>query len=184
MKSHFLKSTYVIIVNILIVCSSFVICENDLDDRTKFIKKSIEIFYKKDIKKFKNYNVFSVSEGIFKESISVVRIGRHNTENPLLYKGSFSDMPANIYPTRVVVLNNNLFFWYDEHEPMNASTMEILKKYGVIKYKNIHYEINKLSIDDSQKAAHYYYCRTNMKNKKKFITNKGIGTYDPNIKCE
>ena len=88
-------------------------------------------------------------------------------------------------PTRYVEIDEKLFFWWDSDYSLTEQTLRIFKKYHLLQEVEggkIHFP--EIWTDDSQKAAHYYFCRNDLTKYKRIDTNKGMGYYDsPNLKC-
>jgi hypothetical protein len=82
--------------------------------------------------------------------------------------------------SRFIEKNGKLFYWWDDRYPLTEETLAVLKKYHLLvddQGGSIRFLEN--SINDAQKAAHYYFCRNDLSRYKKVITNTGIGYYDP-----
>ena len=88
-------------------------------------------------------------------------------------------------PSRYVIKDGKLFFWWDDDYPLTEEMLAILWKYdllfddtqGLIK-------IPQFSINDKQKGVHYYFCRNDLSIYKRVVTNIGLGYYKPpKLKC-
>ena len=90
-------------------------------------------------------------------------------------------------PTRVFEKDGRLFLWRDRHYPLSDSTLKVLNKFHLVE-RGTKKDLNKFlifGIDDAKRGADYYFCRNNLSNYKRVITNKAIGYYDPtNITCK
>lgn len=175
---------YLLLVAVFNSCIYPKIHDSKLLNRDDVILNSIQHFPLKN-KEFKNFNVFDVSEGELDENVLVVRIGVHLSENPLYYNGDVTKLPSDMFPSKAVEINENLFIWHDENYPMNNKTASLLIKYKVIEVAKKGLPLNNdFFSNDSQKAMHYYYCNNDINSCRKFLTTKAIGTYNPNIKCK
>lgn len=113
----------------------------------------------------------------------VVKIGKFNGKL-LMSKdvkvGSFGKLP-----TKSFFRDGKLFFWWDDNSPLTDAMLASLKKYNLLQDDNNGFrKLPDYIIDDAQKSAHYYFCKTNINSYKKVVTNIGVGYYDPpNLRC-
>jgi hypothetical protein len=88
-------------------------------------------------------------------------------------------------PSKFIVKNGKLFYWWDNNYPLTQEMLDILKKYDLFQDNQgglITIPINRT--DDSQKGSHYYFCREDLSKFKRIVTNIGMGYYDPpNLNC-
>lgn len=136
---------------------------------------------------FKKEQVFV----IYTESINsdVYGISFMEADNKLL-PNSNNKIGTNhpYFPTRYIVKNNKLFYWYDSNNFITKDLIDTLAKYNQIDSLNVEkfVGIPKTSalINDSKKGIDYYFCKNNLVKYKKIITNKAIGYYKPpTLKC-
>lgn len=89
-------------------------------------------------------------------------------------------------PTRYIINNGKLFYWWDDNYPLTQEALMVFKKYNLLVKNDLDgvAEFYDFELNDAQKGAHYYFCNNNLSNYKKIISNRGIGFYDaPNLKC-
>src|SRR5690554_3906913 len=88
-------------------------------------------------------------------------------------------------PSRYFEKDGKLFFWWDDDFPLTQETLDIYVKYNILQDdEDGLIKLPGYTIDDTQKGVDYYFCKNNLTNYKKIITNKGIGYYDaPMLDC-
>lgn len=152
---------------------------------------------------FKKDSVFSVSfrDSVFNEG-TFVRVdektykdGRtHEWKRGALYDGIVSvEISASGYqyyyseetkaklPSRYIIKDGKLLYWWDNNYPVTEEMIAVLWKYNCLQTDLI---IPEHSIDDSRKGANYYFCKNNLSKYKRLITNIGMGYYKPpKLKC-
>lgn len=144
---------------------------------------------------FKKDSVFHVS---FKDTIYSAVL-KQIDENYFWTKGSFyagivavsimeSDyqfyysVKTDPLPTRYIIKDGKLFYWWDKDYPVTEEIIAILRRYDRLQNEII---IPDSNLDDSQKGATYFFCRNDLSIYKRIITNKAIGGYKvPTLKCE
>jgi hypothetical protein len=160
---------------------TFVESGNSQDDAVRIAISdfsTIRKLYKKD-------SVFSVDiKGLINnKDLMVVNVGK-NGGKLLLTKDA---NPGSIgkLPSRYIEKDGKLFFWWDNNYSLTEDAFAIFNKYNLLQDDNNGaIKIPDFIIDDAQKAAHYYFCKNDVSNYKKVITNKGIGYYTPpSLKC-
>lgn len=89
-------------------------------------------------------------------------------------------------PTRYIEKDGKLFYWWDDDYPLTEEMLTILWKYNLICDDTVGLiGIPDFSTDDSQKAAHYYFCKNDLSKYKRIITNIATGYYKPpKLKCK
>lgn len=89
-------------------------------------------------------------------------------------------------PSRYIEKNGKLFYWWDNDYPLTKEALNVYHKYNLLQDdKGGEIKFPNFTIDDNQKAAHYYFCKENLIKYKKIITNEGIGYYNiPKLNCE
>jgi hypothetical protein len=96
------------------------------------------------------------------------------------------DNQNRIIPTRVIEKDGRLFLWRDRNYTLTDSTLKILNKFHLVE-RGTKRDLNRFlifGIDDSKRAADYYFCRSNLSGYKRVITNIAIGYYEPpNLRC-
>lgn len=118
------------------------------------------------------------------EDLLIVRIGINNMKLLLTDKVEVGKIGGKI-PTMFIEQEMKLFFWYDDNYPLTKEALEIYAKYDLLQDdENGVIKIPAMVINDSQKAAHYYFCKENLRSYKKVITNRAIGYYKaPAVNC-
>lgn len=112
------------------------------------------------------------------EGITAVRIGASRYRFLLTAStkvGSKGELPA-----RFVEKQGKLIYWWDDDYALTDEALRVFMKYKLLQDDDggrITF-IDNLT-DDTQKAAHYYFCQSNVAKFKKVITAKGLGYYDP-----
>ena len=87
-------------------------------------------------------------------------------------------------PNRYLEYEKKLFYWNDKNFESNEKIIYKLNDYNLIDSVATvaHAEF---IIDDAKKGAQYYFCKRNLKNYKKVITNKEMGDYKvPKLNCD
>lgn len=89
-------------------------------------------------------------------------------------------------PTRFVEKEGNLFYWWDDDYPLTQEALDIFSKYGLLQDDEGGWvKFPDFSINDAQKGVDYYFCKNDLSQYKKIVTNKGIGFYDaPKLDCK
>lgn len=90
------------------------------------------------------------------------------------------------FPTRYIEKNGKLFYWYDSQKTIDVDLISVLNKYHRIDSLNVNglVGIPARLTGDSKKAAHYYFCISNLRNYKKIHTSIGLDSYPPpNLNC-
>jgi hypothetical protein len=150
----------------------------------EFIQAAITNFSKGG-RLFKQDSVFSVwvSKLAKNEDLLVVRIGKSSTK--ILVTADTKVGSKGRAPSRYFEKDGKLFFWWDNNFALTQEALTIFAKYNLLEDdQGGILKVPSAFFDDSQKGAHYYYCKNNPKRFKKVITNIAAGYYDPpRIKC-
>jgi hypothetical protein len=147
---------------------------------------------------FKKDSVFTVnfSDSVFSKGIFVqvdertYKDGRtHEWKRGSLYNGIvavgiitsdyqyyYSEETKAKLPSRYIIKNGKLFYWWDDNYSVTEEIITVLWKYNLLQTDLI---IPEFSIDDSQKGADYYFCKSDLSKYKRVITNIGLGYYEP-----
>jgi len=97
------------------------------------------------------------------------------------YKFYFSHETIEKLPTRYIIIDRKLFYWWDENYPVNDEIIEVLRKYNLLQ---VELSVPDFSTNGYQKGADYYFCKNNLSKYKRVITKTGFGYYKPpNLKC-
>lgn len=136
-------------------------------------------------KLYKKGTVFSVSvlEIVDKDPL-VVRIGE-NSMNLLLTKEAKIGSKGGKLPTRFIEKEGKLFFWQDDDYPLTEEALTVYERYNLLQDdEGGIITVPDFAINDAQKAAHYYFCKNDISEYKRVVTNIGVGYYDPpNLDC-
>ncbi|WP_455584677.1 hypothetical protein [Bacteroides sp.] len=93
----------------------------------------------------------------------------------------YSEETKETLPSRYVIKDGKLFYWWDGSCPVTEEIITILYKYNRLQTNLI---IPEFSNDDNQKGVDYYFCKNNVSKYKRIITNIGMGYYEPpKLKC-
>ena len=88
-------------------------------------------------------------------------------------------------PTRHIIKDNKLFYWWDDDYPLTKEMLAVLWKFdllcddteGLI-------QMPEFTTDNRLKGAHYYFCRNDLSRFRRVITNIGLGFYrPPRLRC-
>ncbi len=162
----------------------------------------------------RNYNAFFISINLFSESTSyqvsdeliVVDIFPASYR----YHITFVDTLGSTYlPSRHIIKNGKLFYWYDSAYGLTEEMVNVLWQFNLadsvkISDKSLMFGVADhhvpevfgadyvgpeyipidYSINGKSKGAHYYFCKNDLSNYKRIITNIGLGGYKPpKVKC-
>jgi len=153
--------------------------------------------FSKNCRLFKRDSVFSVS---YQDTVYSLTTERTNTQTIRWVKDRFYDniVAVNILafadyqfyfsqenikklPSRYIIIDRKLFYWWDGNYPVNNEIIEVLRKYNLLQEE---LSIPDFSINDSQKGADYYFCKNNLSRRKRVITSTGFGYYKPpKLRC-
>ena len=148
---------------------------------------------------FKKDSVFSVrfNDSVFHKAILVqvdeksYKDGRtHEWKRGSLYDGIVSvEISVNVdyqyyyseetkakLPSRYIIKNDKLFYWWDDNYPVTEEMIAVLWRYNLLQTDLI---IPEFTIDDSLKGADYYFCKNDLSKYKRVVTNIGLGYYNP-----
>jgi len=85
-------------------------------------------------------------------------------------------------PSRFVIKDNKLFYWYDDNYPLSQETVDVLNQYNKLQ-KIDSIADAELVFDDGKKGATYHFCRNDLSRYKKEITTIAMGYDVPNLSC-
>ena len=139
------------------------------------------VFYKAtliqaDKEKYKDGRTHQWKRGVLYDGIASVEIaGSH-------YQYYYSEETKGKLPTKYVIREGKLFYWWDNNYPVTEEIIAVLWRYNVLQKD---YIIPDFSSDESQKVAHYYFCKNDLYKYKRVVTNIGLGYYEPpKLKCD
>lgn len=137
-------------------------------------------------KKFiKGDSIFSVSfQEINDDMIAVTISAKRNKINVTTVDEK--NYSYNSFPTNFIEKDGLLFFWNDTTQKIvPTELLDKLYAFNKVDTAILYKNIPEYVIDDSQKAAHYFFCKTNLKNYKAKITKYAIGYFKtPSINCD
>ena len=162
--------------------------------------------FSKSCKLYKNDSVFSVNfnDSVFNEAVLVRdNEGTMQWKRGSLYRGIVSvEISASpeykflitsntkvgskgYLPSRHIIKEGKLFYWFDDSYPLTQEMLDLLWKYNLLQDDDsglIIFPDN--PINDSKKGADYYFCKNDLSKYKRVVTNIGLGYYKPpKIKC-
>jgi len=149
---------------------------------------------------FKKDSVFSVnfSDSVF-NAANLVRVDERNYKDgrthewkrgslydgivsveisAFYYQHFYSEETKEKLPSRYVIKDSKLFYWWDADYPVTEEIIAVLWKYNLLQTDLI---IPEFPINDSQKSAHYYFCKNDLSKYRRVVTNIGLGYYSPPI---
>ncbi len=99
--------------------------------------------------------------------------------------GSYS----KTFPNKYMILYGKLFYWKSDtfSHIITEEIVTVLQKYSHIDSMNVDsfVDIPGFTIKEKKKGADYYFCKNNLKNYKKVVTNKAMGWYkQPKLDCD
>lgn len=154
--------------------------------RDEAIYNAIIDFTNTSSKLYKYNSIFTIKTVEINEEIMVVRIGKNSMQ--LLLTDSTITGSIGFFPSKYFEKDDKLFFWWDDEYPLTDTALNVFKKYNLLQVtENTPIRFPDFVIDDSQKAAHYYFCKNDLTKYRVVMNNKAIGLYKPpklNCKCE
>ena len=144
------------------------------------IKNAINDFSK--TKAYKKDRVFGITYKEIRESILFISI-LEREENKYLYSIT-KPIEENILPSRYFEKDNKLFIWWDGNKKLSQEMFNVLKKYNMLKDDEGGWiTFLDYAMDDKKKATTYYFCKNDLKEFKRIITN--ISDINlPKLKCK
>ena len=134
------------------------------------------IFVRVDERSYKDGRTHEWKRGSLYDGIVSVEIGVN-----VNYQYYYSEETKTKLPSRYIIKNGKLFYWWDNNYPVTEEMITILWRYNLLQTDLI---IPEFTIDDSLKGADYYFCKNNLSKYKRVITNIGLGYYKPpKLKC-
>lgn len=135
------------------------------------------VWVRVDEKSYKDGRTHIRKRGSFYDGIVAVQISASAD-----YKYYYSEETKTKLPSRHLIINGKLFYWWDDNYPITEEMIAVLWKYNLLQTNFI---IPEFSIDESQKGADYYFCKSDLSKYKRVITNIGLGFYKPpKLKCK
>jgi len=88
-------------------------------------------------------------------------------------------------PSRYIIKDGKLFYWFDDNYPLTQDMLDLLWKYNLLQDDEGGLIISPDNpINDRQKGVDYYFCKNNLLKYKRVVTNIGLGYYKPpKLKC-
>jgi len=132
-------------------------------------------------KAFKKDRVFNISYKEISENLIFISI-LETEENKYLYSIT-KPIEENILPSRYIEKDNKLFVWWDDNKKVDQEMFDILKKYNMLKDDEGGWiTFLDYAMDDKKKATNYYFCRKNLKEFKRIVTNIRSANF-PKLEC-
>ena len=134
-------------------------------------------------------SIFSIRIYIDNKDILGVSIFGHDKDK--LFPGSNDKIGSYSkgIPNKYMIVDGKLFYWKSDTLPhiITREMVDVLQKYNHIDSMNVDsfVAIPRLGISEKKKGADYYFCKNNLKNYKKVVTNKAMGWYkQPELECD
>ena len=125
---------------------------------------------------YKDRRTHQWKKGNLIDGIVSVEIGSNDD-----YQLYYSEQTKSKLPTRYVIKDGKLFYWWDKNNTVTEEIIAVLWRYNILQTYSI---IPDFSTDDSRKGAHYYFCKNDLSKYKRVVTNIGLGYYKPpQLKC-
>ncbi len=140
--------------------------------RKKYSAFSVSIYEKS------KYDRYEVSDNLI-----VVSILPSETTAPQYYITSVDTLGTTRLPTRHIIKDGKLFYWYDSDYGLTEETIRVFRDYNLVDLLENsgldHIMGQEVYGDDFAKAAQYYMCKNDLTNYKRVISSIGIGGYKP-----
>lgn len=159
------------------------------------VEKAISDFLK--CKLSKKHNAFSVSiyeRGEYDpyeigDDLITVSILGTITEIPYYRITLVDTLGSTRLPTRHVIKDGKLFYWYDSDYGLTEETIKVFLEYDLAELMDISDLCLLLGqegyLDGGVKSADYYFCKQDLSNYKRVITSIATGWYKPpKVKCK
>ncbi len=138
--------------------------------------------YSNSAKKDKMDSVYFVyTEDVTADILGVNIYGTYNkvlliTEDSISYS-------YRAFPTDYLIIEKDLYFWYDSTQAVTIETISVLYEYDLIDTMIINVYIPEMTISH-KKGMDYYFCKDDLMKYKKVWTKSAMGYYDPpEINC-
>ena len=164
-----MKTYYLIFF--LCLCSCSTLKENMIVNGNKndAIENAILDFVHTEKKLLKCDKVFSISAEEYQDNTVITILG--NLTRILLIIEENGSYNYCLFPTRLIETHDKLFFWYDETKSVTDTIINTLCKYNLVDTVDIY--SGTIIFDDAKKAAAYYFCKNNLSEYRKIVTNRG-----------
>lgn len=180
-----MKIIYLLLANtiyFLVSCTPWKSKLSSTGKRDEAIQNAVLDFTHTD-KLREKYSTFSVRTDALSEAVIGVGIAGNLNKWYVISTGqgeySYRAIPENYYLDK-----DRLYVWYDSTKAPNQQLISLLSKRGLIDTV-INGQIGEFRTDDGKKAAHYYFCKSNLRIYKKIHTSRGMGWYAPPVvKCK
>ena len=119
-----------------------------------------------------------VCDSIYTDLLGVVIFG---SVNKITYFSDATIGSKGKLPSRYAIVRGKLFYWDDDSYPFTEEMLYVLTRYNVLTsvvYRNNPMMVS-VTIDDSKKAADYFFCKKNPAKYVRVITNVALGYYKP-----
>ncbi|PXV66877.1 hypothetical protein CLV62_104138 [Dysgonomonas alginatilytica] len=134
----------------------------------------------------KTDSVFSVN--IYIDNDDILGVSISSVHENKIYPSTKDKIGAetNIFPSHYIERNNKLIYWGDSTQILSNEIVNVLSKYNQIDSTFINDEkaYPEFVINEKIRGAHYYFCKKDLSQFKRVVTNKGMNSYDPpKLKC-
>ena len=131
-----------------------------------------------------DHNVFFVRFEDIREDIISFTISSSDYK---IYITPIDTIGSTRLPIKYIVKEKKLFYWYDSDYSLTKETINALSQFNVFDFVD-HTDLVALLggyIDEKAKGAHYYFCKNDLANYKRIMTNRAMGLYNPpKLKCK
>jgi hypothetical protein len=83
------------------------------------------------------------------------------------------------FPTNYLERDKKLFYWKDSTRSMSTELINKLRSMNLVDTAIANKYFPERIVDESQKAMHFYFCKSNLKKFKKVYTRTAMGWYEP-----
>ena len=134
-------------------------------------------------------SIFSIS--IYIDNKDILGVSIFGQDKDKLFPGSNDKIGSYSkgIPNKYMIVDGKLFYWWSDTLPhiITREMVDVLQKYNHIDSMNVDsfVAIPASGISEKKKACHYYFCKNNLKNYKKIVTNRAMGWYkQPELECD
>jgi len=127
-------------------------------------------------------------DGIVHVGILAHRVGRYDEDgclNRYFYTAETRVGSRGKLPSRHIIKDGKLFYWWDNDYPLTEEMLAVLWKYDLICVDTVgHFGFLNWTLDSRQKGMNYYFCRNDLSRFRRVVTNRAHGFYEPpRLRC-
>lgn len=113
------------------------------------------------------------------EGIIAVKVSASN--NKMLLTDSVLIGSKGKLASRFFEKDGKLFYWWDDDYPLTKEALDIFKKFDLLTDNDLDgaIEFFDSGVNDAQKAVHFFFCKTDLRNYRKNTSSVAIGYYTP-----